>query len=385
MRPIRHFLSHQHLDRPPLRLLETDMRRRGLASWCDRKDQHVGVETDAVVPRAINIETDGFVFYGSPNILTSKYVWDSEWPPAYLRNRAETDAGHPLPYPIVPITVRGTTIAELRDAAKTRKQPIPTRFNGERLDEADPASRRAVATFLLRAAIARRAAETVDPLRLHLATFEPDDDLEADVLVDWVAELAPGADPCWPDLLAARDDLKRELARVRRGLVVSVQARLGAAFAFGHAFPRPTRIPIVTAEGWAVGDHEDTDLVTAEEVAIAGGDETVAILEASFMRSVTVAVDRAIGIHGLRPSRRVSLSFGPNATTVDAAVAAAATAVFAHRVRRLAEDGIKELHVFYAGPAALALLLGSSINAGPTIVLYHAVDREYVQTVRLHP
>lgn len=385
MRPIRHFLSHQHLDRDPVRLLETDMRRRGLASWRDRKDQPAGAETEAVIKRAIDHETDGFVFYGSPNILTSDFVWDTEWPPAYLRNRAETDDGHTLPYPIVPLTVRGTKTAEVSAVAKARKHPIPTRFNGERLDESDPASRRAVATFLLRSALARRIIETADPLRLHFATFEPDDDLEADVLVDWTPEFVPGADPCWLDLLAARDDLKRELARVRRGLVVSVQARLGAAFAFGHAFPRPAEIPIVTVEGWAVGDHEDTDLVTIEEVAIAGGDRTVAILEASFMRSVTVAVDRAIEIYGLRPSRRVSMSFGATATTVDAAVAAAATAAFAHRVRRLADDGIKELHVFYAGPAALALLLGSSINAGPTIVLYHAVDREYVETVRLHP
>ena len=71
--------------------------------------------------------------------------------------------------------------------------------------------------------------------------------------------------------------------------------------------------------------------------------------------------------------------------TVDVAVAAATTAAFSQRMRGLADAGVKEVHVFYAGPAALALLLGASINAGPTIVLYHQVERAYVETVRLHP
>ena len=47
------------------------------------------------------------------------------------------------------------------------------------------------------------------------------------------------------------------------------------------------------------------------------------------------------------------------------------------------DEGVTEAHVFLAGPAPLALLLGASVNAGPAMTLYHTVDGEYVRSVRL--
>jgi hypothetical protein len=383
VRPIRHFLSHQHADRPQLLLLERDLRRRGLASWRDRKDQHRGVATDPAVKAAVERGTDGFVIYGSPNILASTYVWQTEWPEAYLRNRAEADAGNAMPYPVIPLVVRGATVKDLQAAAQAQHKPIPTKFNGERFDEADPAERVRVANLLLRTAIRRRTLDHADPLRLHVTTFEPEDDLDADILVDWSPEFASGADPYWPDLIAARDDLKIEIARTKRPIEVSVNARLGPAFALGRAFPPPARIEVTTVEGWRRGDRDDHRLVTVTDDPIPGGDPRVAVLEASFRRTVTAAAAAAISAHRLEPSRRVCLSFGPDATIVDAGVAAAATASFGDALRRLADDGIRTVHLFYAGPAALALLLGASINAGPSVVLYHLVDGEYALSVRL--
>ena len=299
-RPIRHFLSHEHGDRPALVRLETDMRRRGLSSWRDRKDQHRGVATDPAVLKAIKVDTDGFVIYGTKRILDSAYVWEHEWEPAYVRNQAEAGADHPFPYPLIPIFA-GAGVADLKGAAIGFKQPIPTTFNGERLMPG-PAGRRAMANYLLRTALTRRAAVAPHgPLRLHLTTFAVADDLDADVLVDWSPEFAPGSVPPWPDLLAARDDLAAELARTGRGLEISVQSRLGPAFAFGHAFPRVSKIPITAGDGWQLGDAEDPALVAATDVPVAGGDPRVAVVEVSLARTVTVAVDRAIAALGSRP------------------------------------------------------------------------------------
>lgn len=47
------------------------------------------------------------------------------------------------------------------------------------------------------------------------------------------------------------------------------------------------------------------------------------------------------------------------------------------------DDGVAEAHIFLAGPAPLALLLGASFNAGPATTLYHTRDGEYVPSVRL--
>jgi SMODS-associated and fused to various effectors sensor domain len=85
----------------------------------------------------------------------------------------------------------------------------------------------------------------------------------------------------------------------------------------------------------------------------------------------------------LTPSRRLSIAYGPDVDHVDAAVAAAATAAFGRRLKRMRAEDITEAHVFLAGPAPLALLLGASVNEGPAMTLYHTVDGEYVRSVRL--
>lgn len=381
-RPIRHFLSHEHGDRPSLVRLETDMRHRGLSSWRDRKDQHRGVATDPAVEKAIQSDTDGFVIYGSPRILGSKYVWEQEWPPAFLRNQAETGADHPFPYPLITIFV-GTSPTEIKTAAVDHKQPVPTTFNGERL-KSGPAGRRAMANHLLRTALTRRVAEAAHgPLWLHLTTFAVPDDLDADILVDWSPEFALGNVPPWTDLLAARDDLAAELARTGRGLEIDVQSRLGPALAFGHAFPHVSKIPITAGDGWQLGYAEDPALIAAAEVIDATGDPRITVVEVSLARNVSVAVDRAIAAFGLAPSRRLTIGYGPDADHVDAAVAAAATAAFGRGLKKMRDDGVTEAHVFLAGPAPLALLLGASVNAGPAMTLYHTVGGEYVRTVRL--
>lgn len=381
-RPIRDFLSHEHGDRPALVRLETEMRRRGLSSWRDRKDQHRGVATDPAVLKAIKFDTDGFVIYGTKRILDSAYVWEHEWEHAYVRNQAEVGAAHPFPYPLIPMFA-GAGVSDLKKAAIAFRQPVPTDFNGERLTPG-PTGRRAMANYLLRTALTRRAAEVPHgPLRLHLTTFAVADDLDADVLVDWSPEFAAGATTPWTDLLQARDDLAAELARTGRGLEITIQSRLGPAFAFGHAFPRVSKIPITAGDGWQLGESEDPALVTTTDVRVAGGDPRVAVVEVSLARTVTVAVDRAIEVLGLTPSRRLSLAYGRGADHVDAAVAAAATGALGRRLKRLRDEGVTEAHMFLAGPAPLALLLGASINAGPAITLYHGVDGEYVCSTRL--
>lgn len=382
-RPIRDFLSHEHGDRPALVWLETDMRHRGLSSWRDRKDQHRGVATDPAVLKAIKFDTDGFVIYGTKRILDSAYVWEHEWEPAYVRNQAEAGADHPFPYPLIPIFA-GAGVADLKDAAIRFKQPIPTTFNGERL-RPGPAGRRAMANYLLRTALTRRAAVAPHgPLGLHLTTFAVADDLEADILVDWSPEFAADVATPWTDLLLARDDLAAELARTGRGLEISVQARLGPAFAFGHAFPHVSKIPITAGDGWQLGHAEDPTLIAVTDMPIVAGDPRVAIVVVSLARNITVAVDRAVSAFGLSPSRRLSIGYGPSADHVDAAVAAAATAAFGLRLKKMRDDGVTKAHVFLAGPAPLVVLLGASVNAGPAMTLYHTVEGEYVRSVRLH-
>jgi hypothetical protein len=381
LKPIRHFLSHQHLDRPQLALLEADMRRRGLLSWRDRKDQHFGAPTDPAVEEAIRKDTDGFVLYGSVNVLKSWYVWNREWPPAYLRHQAEHDAGHPLPYPLTPIFV-GIEPEDLKQAAIDQGAVIPNPFNGERLLEGDWPSRRGVTRGLLRVALARRCATSTGPLRLHVTTFGFTDDHEGDLVVDWTDDFAGRAVP-WSHLIAGRDDLKQELARTSRALEVTVQARLESAFVFGHAFPRASRISIAAGPGhWQVGRDGDQTLVACRTEPRSGDDRVAAVL-VSFARQVDVAAERAIARLPADLFQVVRIGFADDVSEVNAAVAAAASHAFGRALRELSDRGVNDVHLFMAVPAELALLMGSAINAGPAVTLYHRANGEYAPSLTL--
>jgi hypothetical protein len=96
---------------------------------------------------------------------------------------------------------------------------------------------------------------------------------------------------------------------------------------------------------------------------------------------VGTAARRAETDLGLNPGRRWTLAGrgGP----VDVRVAAAASWAFGRALRELRDQGVREAHLFLAAPAALAVLLGSAINAGPAMTLYHTDDGMYRASLRI--
>jgi hypothetical protein len=342
--------------------------------------------TDPEIKQAIGTDTDGFILYGSPNVLTSSYVWVKEWALAVARHDAERAAGARHPYPLVPLMVDGVRIGNLGEAAEHFSQPPPDPHNGERLDSADVAARRCLARALLRAALAKRGEdEPGRPIRVHLTTFTTPSSADADLIVDWAEAFAADSVP-WPVLLAARDDLAGELARVGRPVEISVQARLGAAFAFGHAFPLKSRIAIEAIAGddrWSTGRSEDPALVCVQDEVLEGGDASVAVVAVSFGRQPGRAVAAAVSRLGLDPGRTFGIGLVDGRATVDAATATAAAFSFGRRLRALRDEGVREAHLFLATPAPLAVLLGASISAGPAMTLYHTENGDYVQSLRL--
>jgi hypothetical protein len=207
---------------------------------------------------------------------------------------------------------------------------------------------------------------------------------DADLLVDWSPEFGARTVD-WDLLTLAAADLKNELARLRLPIEVDPQARLAAAFAFGHCFPLASRIALtgVHRDGsrWSLGRGRDADAIEEESERIAGADATVATIQVSFARSVGTAVRQAEASLGLNPGWRRSLA--GRGAPVDARVAAAAAWTFGRAIRELRDEGVREAHVFIAAPAALALLLGSAVNAGPAMTLYHTDGGAYRASLRI--
>lgn len=382
MTPVRFFLSHEHDDRAAVMRLEADLRRRGVTSWRDRKDQRLGDQTDPIIERAIAEQTDAFVMYGSTTFASSEYVWTREWPVAYRRHESEAEASRPMPYPIVPLFVGDAGVNDMKRAADAFGQPEPTTANGEHLDEVDETSRQMVVTGLLRSAVHLAAQRHAGALRLHLTTFAGADDLDTDLLVDWSQDFDGSAAP-WSQLLFARDELKRALAELRRPIHVTAQARITAAFVFGHGFPRPARLPVSAGIGrWTVGDGDDRARVRVQTTKVDGHADVGAVI-VSLARDVAVAAHQAVRDLDLQPSRITEIGFAGGVTVVDADVAAAASFAFKQTLRRMRDDGIVGAHVFLAVPADLAVLLGAAINAGPVLTLYHTEGGRYVPTLDL--
>jgi hypothetical protein len=107
----------------------------------------------------------------------------------------------------------------------------------------------------------------------------------------------------------------------------------------------------------------------------------VAVVHAGFGRNVATAAAASTAAVGLNPGLRLHLA-GPEAP-VDARIAAAASWAFGRRLRELRDAGVREAHLFIAAPAALALLFGRAINAGPSMTLYHVEDGTYTADLRL--
>ena len=388
MRPIEYFLSHQNGDRDDVVGLEGSLRRRGLASWRDRRSLLAGDDSDVMIRSGIDRDTSGFVIYGSDRTLSSPYVWNKEWPWAHARRKRELAVGHPAPYRLVPLLVDGLDYRMLRHAATSAGSPDPTTTNGEHLRRGDPAGRDAVARWLLRGALADRVAiRSQGPVRVRLSTFPGSHDVEADVLVDWEPEFA-GSRVDWTPLQAALADFRAETAPIRRAIEVDAQARLVPAFVFGHAFPLVSRIPLIAihrdGQRWtipAIGDPTVIKLIppTGDEA----GDPAVAVVEVSLARSVTSATETAVAELGLRPGWRASIGLPGSADAVDARIAGTSAAAFGRTLRDLRDKGVLEAHVFIAAPAAVALLLGASVNAGPAMTLYYTHDGRYAPSVRL--
>ena len=94
------------------------------------------------------------------------------------------------PYRLVPLLVDKLSHRMITATAKAHTRATPMTFNGESLARGDPASRDAVARYLLRSALADRAHIHGTPLRVRLTSFIVANDVEADVLVDWSPEFA---------------------------------------------------------------------------------------------------------------------------------------------------------------------------------------------------
>jgi hypothetical protein len=251
----------------------------------------------------------------------------------------------------------------------------------------DAGQRDHIARWLLRGALADRCAIHARPLRVKFSTFPGSGTSHAvaDLIVDWSPEFVDAAVD-WTLLQTSLTDLEEEIAAVRRPIEVDVQARLVPAFVLGHAFPLASRIGVTAihrdGSRWTIGSPDPTKVAVSRS-KLDDGNGAVAVVEVSLARDVTASVASAVERLRLQPGWSARLTFADGIETVDPFVAGAASASFGQVLRDLRDVGVRHAHVFIATPAALALLLGASVNVGPEMTLYHTTAGEYRAAVAL--
>lgn len=95
----RPFLSHKRADSEDVASLRRTLGIYGTGGWKDTEDLRLGDVTDDGIRRAINEQTGGFIWWGTPAILESDTVNKLEISTALRRQHSEAA------YPVVPLFV----------------------------------------------------------------------------------------------------------------------------------------------------------------------------------------------------------------------------------------------------------------------------------------
>jgi len=403
-RPATAFLSYAREDAEEAKYLQQQLNVRGVRAWRDVTDLPLGGSNKEEITQAIEQEADAFMIYITKQSLASDFIWDVEVPAALHR----WERSHA--FNIVPI-LHGVSIDELEQRCAARGLRSLTEFNAVRLPERDSDEEkfnrqlRQVAKRILEATLVLRlrrvgADRKYEPcicFQTH-KYVPPTDSLDLDV--DWTG-FFPSKDELptekvWDEiLLPALDDVKQVLSTKIPGrrLHMFVQAHLPAAFALGFVFPANAHFTLLLEGRHGTWSTEGT-ASTAEPLHYLSfkqsGDASVAVMEIAIARDTAQAVTQNLPSLGISYKQRIRFDLPDGTDYISGLKDAAHALAMSHQVgrefRRLFDkEGVTQVHLFAAVPAALAVMIGHQINAMGAITLYHYLekDKRYVPVCTL--
>ncbi|MGH2378617.1 MAG: SAVED domain-containing protein [Candidatus Limnocylindria bacterium] len=383
MTPFTGFLSYRRRpDITEVEAVERQIRLRGVRTWRDLNDNPPAADLEAI-RKAIRQDTHAFVPYVTEPYLQHKnsgdMVWELEVPEANKRARSS--------YPVFPI-FRSVAPAQLKERCLALGLedfserngtfvPLGKPRDGEVSAERVRAAHREVGRKLLRLAL--MGAQHDGSMTLALRSFEmPTFPTDAALDLDWVGALHSATPEIWDaDLVPALEDVATALASAKvQTLRLHVQARLPLALAFGVKCPPASGfdVKIIDRDGreWSGRGEHSLGPLGCEERRI-DGDRSAAVLAISVVRDV--GRDARALQDKVRAARLVHARYARADRNTDPLPVAAALACQVGDVaRRLASDGVANLHLVLACPVPLAVLIGQQLHAVGTIYSYFSDD-----------
>ena len=413
------FLSYSAKDRAEVDAFDREMRRRGVPVWRDRRDLTGGRATRKEIEKAFQ-DALGTVFFLTENAAESEWVRETE-----RRLAQEANArwfGHGI-FPVFRHDRREITQAMQNQAAdraaldaydlstmdgyvvKTTESPTKESLIGEFRKAA-----RRVLGGVLKSLDESKA--TGAALRIGLATRgaitaqDPNNDL----LADWSADFpgvdggpsAPPSPEIWAEsLLPALADLQAEISTPRRSgrraVVLVPQCHLTLALAAGFQFRRNVQVDVSVIEP-NTGSHW-----TAPRLPEPGNPAawTVERLDLGAGKDVALVVNVTQPPESVRAQLRSNVEScvgsalifepagGPSFTWLsglDALEPHRRAMAVVERVRTdEAYPASKNVHLYFAGPAAFAVLLAQQFSNLRSVQTYEWLNSEqrYVPGPRL--
>lgn len=238
----------------------------------------------------------------------------------------------------------------------------------------------------------RAGAERKYEAWLYLRTYSyepPTDGLELDL--DWTEQF-PSKDELptekeWDEIfLPALEDVKNALSAkiASRRLHLYVQAHLPVAKAAGFVFPASAHFNLLLAGRHGTWSTEGA-ASTAEPLRYLTfkdhGDASVAVMEIAIARDTAQAVTQNLPLLSISYKERIRFDLAGGTDYISGVKDAADALAMSHQVgrefRRLFDkEGVTQVHVFAAVPAALAVMIGHQINAMGAITLYHYLEKD---------
>lgn len=399
MKPL--FIAHHSDDDAEVDLIFDELRLRGVRSWVDHRNGFYLCDSQAsTAHRVITRECSGFLLYARqrdgtcPALDSSPFIRNVEIPAAF--EAANTDHSYLLA--AIPV---GLSFGDLRNLTVDLIGKDLSSFNSIQGVDASNLPIRAAqyGREFARLLLARAHARSKPKRRVLLSFFThderpplPDDDLS----LDWSGAIDHlGCRPLFESsrLVRALVDVRLEIARQFGHTVIRVRGtlHLSVAVAVGRVFVGPSRLHI---------EMEQNNCFWTTSCAGKGRSFFDFVSEDGAADSRELYVGVSATRHDVRPAIRDYVSrtakqpreflwFHPKNGFRDIAVSDNATSCDAARqvgetvAQRAARLRSQRVHLFMAVPQTLAMMIGRSMNACPTLHTYEFLGGQYYPSLIL--
>ncbi len=354
------FLSYASDHLEEVATLAEELRARGVRTWQDVSQIRSGEKVEAEIRMGLE-RADGCVWYVTERALESEWVRRLEVPLAIERR---------APFKKIPVFRSFESFTNAGEASRAAFGVNLTEWNGYLADGSEEClarvARGVLSSFFFRDGD-ERSRDLIN-LGLHARSYSPQDE---EVTLDWTSLLGsgPGDQETWSRIWRAVLDVRTALGEWTscRRLHVSGKAHLTAGFAVGLAFPLTSGFSISVSqdrEEWDGTSRARHDFKVDVDWGTVTGD--VVTVEVGASRAIFADVRRHLVENDLVPRARLQIypAAGPSRSSLEASqVGTLARDVTEHLNRVRAEVVPSRVLFFFACPLALAVLVGTQVNA----------------------